>query len=169
MNDDTKNPVADPRLGAGPTKPRGVRQQSREVTAAEKLAMLRAEEEERQVEAELEERGGDWFVRCRRCNGAAVFLVKYPEGGWVEPDNWYATYRDKGVAYITDRIQCQECEQDIGVWFPRGPRGPWQVPIRYIQSPEDIEERAKKARLARLEIRRMREAKLAILDGEDVN
>ncbi len=96
-----------------------------------------------------------------------MFLRHHAPGGYVEPDNWYSTYRSIEAEFYTDRIMCQECKEDIGAYFPDGPGGRWTVPIRFIQSPTDIEKRQKVADGQRREYELMKMAKLQIMDREE--
>ena len=145
MTDDTK--------ASGPTKAR-MPKQSTIPDARRQLAEMKAKEEERKLEQEMAEMAGQqWFVRCRRCHGVALFLTKYPRGGVVEPDMWYADYRDLDTKYIADKIHCQECSKSIDAHFPSGIRGPWMVNERFYQSIKDIEKRKRAADRERDEAR----------------
>jgi hypothetical protein len=123
--------------------------------------------EEEKYEEEIIAKGTDWYVKCRRCNGVAVFLKEWPRGGNVYPDNWYSTYRDVDTPVMSEHIRCQECDRDIGATFSRGPRGPWSVPIRFYVSPTDVDRRQKIADRQRREYELMKKAKLQIMDGEE--
>lgn len=158
MNDDTK--------GKGPTKATTPKQ-SKLPDARRQLAEMKAKEEELRLEREMEKYAGqDWFVRCRRCNGVAVFLTRHPKGGVIESDMWYSDYRDLDTKYIADHIPCQECAKHQDVHFPRGIRGPWVIQERFVQSMYDIEKRQLKAERERTEHRAMQVAKVSIMEGE---
>ena len=162
MTDDTK-PKA-PTRAAGPKRSADASMKD----AKKKLATMKAREEERRHEEEYASHGQhDWFVRCRGCNGIGVFLKQYPTALVVEPDNWYSEYREDGMVFISSEIPCQECGQNMGPEFPEGFRkGRWKVPKRFYQSLGDMEDRAKKAQLERLNQKAMSQARLSIMDAE---
>lgn len=158
MIDDTK--------AAGPTKA-APKRQSRKPDARRQLAEMKAKQEEMRLEDEMKAQSGhDWFVRCRRCHGVAVFLTKYPKGGLVDQDMWYSDYRELETTYIADKIHCQECGKSIGAHFAKGIRGSWSVFERFYQSVEDIEKRQEKADLERAQTRAMQVAKVSIMEAE---
>lgn len=157
-------PQAAPTKG-GPGRKRSRRSAPTTGDAAKRLQEFVIEREEAKYEQEVVKKGNDWFVRCRHCNGAAVFLVQCPPGKTIEPDNWYSMYRDAGTPFFSDRIICQECGSDIQAAMS-SPGGSWTIAERWIQSPTDIKNRQKEADMQRLEFKKMREAKLQIMDGE---
>lgn len=141
--------------------------QSKKPDARRQLADLKAKDEERRLEQDMEKYADhEWFVRCRHCNGVAVFLTKYPLGGRVKSDMWYADYRALGEKYIADRIPCQECEVPLGVEFPDGIHGSWLIQSRWIQSIGDMEKRKRVADRQRSEAKAMQVAKVSIMESD---
>lgn len=158
MSDDTKTP--------GPTKAPAQRQ-SKKPDARTQLAEMKAQEEELRLEEEMEKYAGqEWFVRCHRCHGVAIFLTKYPMGGLVHEDMWYSDYRDIGTKYIADKITCQECSKTLDAVFPSGIHGPWRVKQRFYQSIKDMEKRRRVSQMQRAEHTAMQVAKVSIMEGD---
>tara|TARA_R100001082_G_scaffold62062_2_gene34687 strand:+ start:1057 stop:1563 length:507 start_codon:yes stop_codon:yes gene_type:complete len=161
MTDDTK-------LG-GPTKATKRKQSTvaERPTASDaraQLAVMRAKEEEKALEQEMaEEAGHDWFVRCKGCNGVAVFLTRHPKSGTVSHDGWYSDYKGVDDKYMASEIPCQECGMPIQAEFPQGIQGGWVIGDRHVQSIKDIERRTQEAERERKEQKAMHVARMSMI------
>jgi len=169
MIDDTEIPPADqpvpPTKRGGGRKPSPKRGSSDE--AKRRLAELQVVVEEVKLEERLETiDADDWFVRCKSCNGPAVFLTRHPQSGLIGTDMWYSAYRSLEDRYITNVINCQSCGARIPAVFPRGERERWRINVRHIQSFKDMERRQKIADAQRQEYQNMKVAKLTVMDRE---
>lgn len=49
-----------------------------------------------------------WYVKCRYCEGPAIWIHN-KLSGWLQPEDWSASYKARGVLWPTTKIPCQCC------------------------------------------------------------
>ena len=59
--------------------------------------------------AEESEAARRFFVKCTRCGGPGIFLLKNPWVGSIGPKEWFSAYKSKDSHYPANEIICQCC------------------------------------------------------------